>query len=68
MTPDVLGRPLDEAERLLRAAGVPYTVERTHPTRHVFPVDDARLYVVRVLTAPDGSCRLTAASKQRKEV
>ena len=68
MTPDVLGRSFEEAERLLREAGVPYTVERTRPTRHFFPVDDARLYVVRVLMDSDGSCRLTVASKQRKEV
>ena len=68
MTPDVLGRPLEEAERLLREADVTYTVERTRPTRHFFPVDEEKLYVVRALMCPDGSCRLTAAAKQRKEV
>ena len=68
MTPDVLGRPLEEAEQLLREAGIVYTVERTHPTRHVFSVDEEMLYVVRALICPDGSCRLTAAAKQRKEV
>ena len=68
MKPDVLGRPIEEAVQLLRAADVAYMVERTHPTRHFFPVDDGRLYVVRALMCPDGSCRLTAAAKQRKEV
>ena len=71
MTPDVLGRPAEDAYRLLSEAGVKYTTELTRPTRSFFPVDEAKLYVVRVVTCPDGSCRLTLAAKQikpRKEV
>ncbi len=71
MTPDVLGRPAEEAYRLLLEAGVEYTTELTRPTRSFFPVDEAKLYVVRVVKCPDGSCRLTLAAKQikpRKEV
>ena len=71
MTPDVLGRPAEEAYRLLSEAGVEYTTELTRPTRKFFPVDEAKLYVVRVVACPDGSCRLTLAAKQikpRKEV
>ena len=71
MTPDVLGRPAEEAERLLAAAGVKYTKELTRPTRNFFPVDDARLYVIRAVCGPDTSCRLVLAAKQvntRKEV
>lgn len=66
--PDVLGRPLEEAERLLLAAGIPYSTELTRPARNVFPVDEARLYTVRAVFGPGGMCRLTAAAKQRREV
>ena len=71
MMHDVLGRPAEEAEKLLAAAGVKYTKELTRPTRNFFPVDDARLYVIRAVSCPDSSCRLTLAAKQvktRKEV
>ena len=40
MAPDVVGRPLAEAESLLRAANVDFDTEVTRPTRHVFPVDE----------------------------
>ena len=71
MIPDVLGRPAEEAFDLLTNANVKYTTELTRPTRDFFPVDEARLYVVRAVTCPDNSCRLTLAAKQikpRKEV
>ena len=67
MTPDVLGRPAEEAYRLLSEAGVEYTTELTRPTRIFFPVDEARLYVVRVVICPDNFCRLTLAAKQIKK-
>ena len=66
MTPDVLGRSAEEAYRLLSDAGVKYTTELTRPTRNFFPVDEARLYVVRAINCPDHSCRLTLAAKQIK--
>ena len=66
MTPDVLGRSAEEAYRLLSDAGVKYTTELTRPTRKFFPVDEARLYVVRAINCPDHSCRLTLAAKQIK--
>ena len=71
MTPDVIGRPVEEAKALLDAAGISYTTELTRPTKNFFPVDEARLYVIRAVTCPDASCRLTLAAKQiksRKEV
>lgn len=64
MIPDVLGRPAEDAFRLLAAANVKYTTELTRPTRNFFSVDEARLYVVRVFICPDDSCRLTLAAKQ----
>ncbi len=67
MTPEVLGRSAEEAEALLREAGVAFTTELTRPTRNFFPVDDAKLYVVRAVTCPDASCRLTLAAKQKKQ-
>ncbi len=67
MTPEVLGRSAEEAEVLLREAGVAFTTELTRPTRNFFPVDDAKLYVVRAVTCPDASCRLTLAAKQKKQ-
>ena len=66
MTPDVLGRPAEEAYRLLSEAGVGYTTELTRSTRRFFPVDEAKLYVVRAVNCPDDSCRLTLAAKQIK--
>lgn len=66
--PDVVGRTKEEAERLLQAAGVGFDAEVTRPTRHVFPVDESRLYVVRQVRLADGRQRLTLAGKQRKEV
>ncbi|MBR1552414.1 MAG: aliphatic sulfonate ABC transporter [Schwartzia sp.] len=66
MAPEILGRPAEEAEALLRAAGVSFTTELTRPTKNFFPVDDAKLYVVRAVTCPDASCRLTLAAKQKK--
>lgn len=67
MVPDVLGCPFEEAAKLLSDAGVKYTTELTRPTKHFFPVDDAKLYVVRAITCPDSSCRLTLAAKQKKQ-
>ena len=66
MTPDVLGRSAEEAYKLLSEAGVKYTTELTRPTRSFFPVDEAKLYVVRAVTCSDSSCRLTLAAKQKK--
>ena len=67
MTPDVLGRPVEDVVKLLTDAGVEYVTELTRPTRNFFPVDDAKLYVVRAVTCPDASCRLTLAAKQKKQ-
>ncbi len=68
MGPDVAGRPLEEAERLLRAAGIEYEAVVTRPTRHFFPLDESRFYVVRQTKRPEGGCFLTVAARQRKEV
>ena len=68
MAPDVVGRPLAEAESLLRAANIEFDTEVTRPTWHVFPVDEKCLYVVRQQFLADGRQRLTLAGKQRKEV
>lgn len=66
MAPDVLGRSAEEACRLLSEAGIKYTTELTRPTRNFFPVDEAKLYVVRAVIGTDRSCRLTLAAKQMK--
>jgi hypothetical protein len=44
---DVIGRPLPEAESILREADIPYTVEVSRPIRDFFKTDDSCLYVVR---------------------
>ena len=36
MAPDVLGRPVEEAVKLLSDAGVKYVTELTRPTKHFF--------------------------------
>lgn len=66
--PDVVGRAKEEAECLLRAAGIEFEEELTRPPRYVFPVDERCLYVVRQVFLADGRQRLTLAGKQRKEV
>ncbi len=68
MEPDVAGRPLEEAKRLLEAAGIGYEVSLTRPARHFFPLDESRLYVIRQTERIEGGFCLTAAAKQRKEV
>ena len=67
MIPDVLGRPLDEAEHLLAQAGCAWQTEITRPVRDFFKTDEHCLYVVRQKTLPQGSVMLTLAAKQRKE-
>lgn len=63
MTPDILARTREEAEQLLREAGLSYELELTRPTRHFFKTDEARLYVVRV--REEGRALLvTLAAKQ----
>ena len=62
--PDILARPLAEAEALLREAGRSWQI--TRPTRDFFKTDNTCLYVVRVREQADGTIMLTLAAKQRK--
>ncbi len=64
--PDVLARPLPEAEQMLREKGCEWTAEITRPTRDFFKTDETCLYVVREKLLPDGKILLTLAAKQRK--
>ena len=66
MTPDILARPLAEAEAMLREAGRSWQMEITRPTRDFFKTDNTCLYVVRVRERADGTIMLTLAAKQRK--
>lgn len=65
---DVIGRPLAEAEAMLQAGEIPYTVVRTYPTRDFFKVDENCLYIVRQKIIDDGTLQLVVAAKLRKEV
>lgn len=65
--PDILARPLAEAEALLREAGCSWQTEITRPTRDFFKTDNTCLYVVRVREQADGTIMLTLAAKQRKQ-
>ena len=47
---------------------IKYEVEIARPTKNFFPLDEARLYVIRQKPAADGCLRLTLAAKLRKEV
>ena len=67
MTPDVLARPLAEAESLLREAGRSWQTEITRPSGVFFIRDNSCLYVVRVREQADGTIMLTLAAKQRKQ-
>ena len=62
MTPDVLARPLAEAESLLREAGRSWQTEITRPTRDFFKTDNTCLYVVRERELPDGTLALVLAA------
>ena len=64
--PDILARPLAEAEALLRKAGRSWQTEITRPTRDFFKTDETCLYVVREKILSDGEILLTLAAKQRK--
>lgn len=64
--PDVLARPLSEAEQMLREKGCAWTTEITRPTRDFFKTDENCLYVVREKILSDGKILLTLAAKQRK--
>ena len=52
---DVVGRPLAEAETLLRAADIKYTTTVSRPTRDFFKIEEQALYVVRQQLQPDGT-------------
>jgi hypothetical protein len=65
---DVIGRPLAEAEAMLQAGKIPYTVVRTYPTRDFFKVDEDCLYIVRQKIIDDGTLQIAIAAKLRKEV
>ena len=62
MIPDVLGRPLDEAEHLLAQAGCAWQTEITRPVRDFFKTDERCLYVVRERELPDGTLALVLAA------
>ena len=64
----VTGRPWAEAKSLLHTEHIKYEVEIARPTKNFFPLDEARLYVIRQKPAADGCLRLTLAAKLRKEV
>ena len=66
MTPDILARPLAEAEAMLREAGRSWQMEITRPTRDFFKTEPTWLYVGRVREQVDGTVLLTLAAKQRK--
>ncbi len=65
---DVVGRPLAEAETLLRAADIKYTTTVSRPTRDFFKIEEHALYVVRQQLQPDGTLRLVLCARLRKEV
>ena len=68
MIPDVVGRPLIEAEQVLKAADVKYSLVRALPTRHFFKTDYACLYVVRQKQTDKNCLVLTICASIRKEV
>ena len=63
MYPDVIGRPWDEAERMLRESGVRYGTVMACPTRHFFATDERKLYVIRAKQRTDGALQLVLAAR-----
>jgi len=68
MTPDLVGRPFEEAEAIAKTAGLSVKTEMTRPERDFFPVDERCLYVVRQRQLADETILLTLAARLRKEV
>ena len=60
-----VGRTVADAEELLKARHIAFTVELTRPTRHFFQTDEGELRVVRERRAADGTFLLTLAAKQQ---
>ena len=66
--PDVIGRPWQQAEQMLRDTGLPYQTELARPTKHFFPIDEKQLYVIRGQYGQDGTLKLILAAKTLKRV
>jgi hypothetical protein len=63
---DTVGMPLAAAREALAERNIAYTVTVTRPARHIFPLADDALYVVRELRGEDGHRLLLAAAKMGK--
>ena len=63
MAPDVAGLPWEEAERMLRAAGVSFRTFIARPTRDFFKRDEQSLYVIRAKRGADGIWELALAAR-----
>lgn len=64
---DVIGRPMEEAQRLLQEAHIQYVLKRSRPARDFFKIDEDSLYVIRQRYIDD-VLQLTLAARLRKEV
>lgn len=65
---DVIGRPLEEAKKLLAAAGIEYNTEYSCPVSRYFTPDTGNSYVIRQKEDEDGRLMLIISDKLRKEV
>lgn len=63
MADDYIGRPWEEAEAMLRTAGLAYVTEMTRPTRDFFKTDETSLFVVRQRELAGGILQLTLAAR-----
>lgn len=66
MAHDVIGRPWEEAKRLLESAGIGFQTEISRPSRDFFKTDMSCLYVVRERKITDGTLLITLVAKQKK--
>ncbi|HWR39710.1 MAG TPA: hypothetical protein VN611_09420 [Patescibacteria group bacterium] len=65
---DLVGQPLTDALEQIHAAGIPYRVELTSPTRSMFVLDDQLRYIIRQQLDAEGILHLSVAAKMGKEV
>ncbi len=63
MIPDIVALPWEEGEKILQKSQIAYVTEIARPTRDFFPVDEQRLYVLR-LRELRGKLLVTLAAKQ----
>ncbi len=60
---DIIGRPWQEIEPLLRSEGIAYERKMARPQRDFFETDERRFYVVRARQESDGIWKIVLSAR-----